>query len=502
MQEELKKQLLGVKRYLNEATAFKSEILHQAVESAVEQQAARYRQWGGWYLSSNSAADVDRELTREEIYEALNASISLRTAIAMSKAKLKALVMDKKLTEGSDPFHTERGWTSSQYGLHFPDTMNINIEVNRRFMDTLLSSKLAAEPLSGHLLYLTDDYWSFGYTCPVKVRKGQAVSKAILKAINSCDLLAEPRKAQWSKLMERLGQLWSSRSQGLVVHLSCSPLDFLNMGMWGENSCYRAGSEQEMSKLVLMNAENAIVMKVMKEGEDPAGKPMARAWGFWLDGEGLIVTNIYQMYWKQVIPLLRTAVAGWLGKEVKAAGEEIPGAKGIKGTLLKDFGVYTNGDTHGFGDDIAGMVKKLQKVKVNWKLALCPRCRKATPEGEIGDCELGCGVRHCHNCQIDAMNENGEKIRICRECASTKDSRSCQGCNKRVYFVSAKPTGGCSRCADWWCNDCNGTVEVDDEGLCKPCADYKRRMEARARGEDGPWEKIEGCECAACMATA
>ena len=481
--EVLKEQLAGLSSYQKKGSRFSLEILREAVESAVKVQAARFARWGGWYLAGPAAdADTPVSLTEQQVMDTIYDYVEtdFRVTTTYVEDVKKAL-----------------GFTFTASGDYLMARLNV------AGIKQLLQSKQAAEAMEVPLYNFTG-YYDHKHILArgpvVKVRKGQSVSRALLKAVDSVPV---GQGDHWSRAMERFGQLWSAQAADLRVYLSCAPADFLGMGMWGESSCYKAGSEQEMSKLVLMNAENAVVLKIMKGGADPTGKPVARAWGFWLEDEGLVLNNLYLMYWEQLSPYIKAAVESWLGHPVKEAGKKIPSEKGIRGPLLKTYGVYSNGDAHGFGDNIKKLLATLQDTKVEWTLSLCPRCRKPVRDADQLECGAGCGTKHCSDCAIDAVTDNGDRVKICRDCANNKPTRRCQGCETQVYFLGKVPKDtGCTRCADWWCPTCRTGNELTKDGLCEPCDTYQKRMEARARGEEGPWDVIEGCECAACVATA
>ncbi len=152
----------------------------------------------------------------------------------------------------------------------------------------------------------------------VKVRKGQAVAKAVLAQVKK-DYKDEERMLRiFNRVFEQLGQTWSSVKGGNLVHVSCAPSAFLFMGHYvgaDTASCFKTGGVSERTKTNLSLFPGSAVFLFYPDALTPDQTPedrlpskvSCRMYGAVRDTY-LMVSNIqssnYQRSWAQYAPVL------------------------------------------------------------------------------------------------------------------------------------------------------------------------------------------------------
>jgi len=131
--------------------------------------------------------------------------------------------------------------------------------------------------------------------------------------------------AEYARYFERVGQLQRSFNKFVVV-LSVDPSTFLKMGHYGEESCYRSGSQEEASKYHLALAPHAItflayevqddddVDKFIEQGYVPR-TPSGRAWGL-INKRSAYLGNTYKITAEVMVFLFSKALEELWKEEV------------------------------------------------------------------------------------------------------------------------------------------------------------------------------------------
>lgn len=133
----------------------------------------------------------------------------------------------------------------------------------------------------------------------VKFRKGQAVSRAVLKCVKNPE-----EERLWQMYFTKLGDLWAALTES-KLEISAAPVSFLRLGHMGENSCYRTGGGYETSKFHLAQLPGSFVGLLYKR--PTSLEPDGRFWG--VAGEdGAIVTNHYRFAWRAYQSSIRHAL--------------------------------------------------------------------------------------------------------------------------------------------------------------------------------------------------
>lgn len=486
MKEALEQQLAKTREYYQRGgSRFSLSLLEEVVREAASIQKSRFEAWGGWEKVGPVTGDsvgVGDDSIRNAIYDRGLDGWHEHPEV-FSKEQLDELIIGT----------VENDFINNYYRRALAGNKP-RYCVIIDYLTRLCRHKKAQEDI----LLPICSFYSGGQGCVVKVRKGATVSRALLKAVRGWWASTPDFIAQMEGFMEAMGHLWSTDKQSLRVVMSCAPTDFLALGTYGENSCYRPGSEQEHSKLVLMNTPGAVAVRVVK-GEDLDGAVVARAWGLYDDEHGLLVTNIYLMYWSQLAPLLKEALSEWLGEDniLTRSMEET----GFVSNIF-DRQVYTNNDEQLFykGSNYTALSSALNRITVDKVIDRCGNCSK------VGMARL---MRHCESCEGRALCEDcveplqvlgGGEVVMCSPC-HRNNSKQCSGCDVTFYARDAadwdEHGSRCADCGDWSCEDCADGEE--DEAVCGYCQRYREQMK---RIENGEEDVIPGCECAGCSKRA
>jgi hypothetical protein len=341
----------------------------------------------------------------------------------------------------------------------------------------------------------------------VKIRAGQAISRAILADLNRKykDVPeAALYLAMWNRVFERLGQSWAG-GKPLGITLTIAPCDILRFGHLGETSCYTGGHTREHSKLNITMVPNSFGLFFYRELEDPAppatqlraAAPSGRAWGVAEFGVGgAALTNTYLENWDTVRPSVLRAL-----RESFGFGE-LRGDPGKWGSLNR-LGIKHNKKIFAFVNAdqwVAAPVHQAEQVHLNIAdqvetfvlkrtrqhgqvancsscgepgedgvdimLCACARCAASpTEEGKheiCKHCEQVCG---CCNTHFSRQCVPGDARHACSGCNSIMCSKcsqgrlKCRGCGKSYCKACAnKPEAKfleCGRCGHSMCQDCN-----------------------------------------------
>ncbi len=319
----------------------------------------------------------------------------------------------------------------------------------------------------------------------VKVRVGQAVSRAILAELNKLYKVKDNEKAalylaMWNRLFERLGQSWAG-GKPLGITLTIAPCDILRFGHLGETSCYTTGHTREHSKLNLTLVPNSFGMFFYRdlEAEPPlptalrAAAPSGRAWGvaeFALGGA--VLTNTYLENWDTVAPSVLRALHESLGFEDLRRD---PGKWGTLNRLgikySKKVFAFVNADQWVAAPDGQAEVVHLnaadgveafvlKRSNQHGKVACCSSCNTPADDGDdIMLCQ-------CQRCAITEYEE--KRVEVCKHCVqscggcntqfsrecSPERGRACSGCNKSVCGACANGRTSCRGCKKTWCKVC------------------------------------------------
>jgi len=170
---------------------------------------------------------------------------------------------------------------------------------------------------------------------PILIKKGQRVSAAALRKVRQTAKHPFVNKVLtkeqindcigvWEHLFENIGHQWSNTTAYSAVTFSCAPSTFLKLGEMGDGSCFRAGGEYEISRMVIAEAKNSIVSMVYRNdtGVTPNALPKpesllvgrahpvsGRAWGIGVPSLGCSLTNFYTLPRATQIPLLKAAAS-------------------------------------------------------------------------------------------------------------------------------------------------------------------------------------------------
>lgn len=301
-----------------------------------------------------------------------------------------------------------------------------------------------------------DDEVEYASHHKVKIRKGQAVTRVVLADVRKRFGDRSPSYVQfWETILERLGTHWSGY-RGVSVVLSCAPADFLRLGTYGENSCYRPGGEQERSKFNIAQVPNSVVALFYKTDAELAKDAVrGRAWGILAPkAGGAALTNFYLLDTNLVTPSLKLAIPAAL------ASAPIVTVSTSHDDALDDLGsyAYLNNDVLLFA---SGPLANLRH-EVDEHIATFAKGGEYYDEGR----ECGCGVmvnnedaRQCADCHEWCCEDCIEvttccEIHYCHECAQTVECDACASvvcrsdCGTVVVVVSdGSEVHYCARCA-------------------------------------------------------
>jgi hypothetical protein len=485
----LKEQQEQAQTYLMNPSKYRSNEgpLFSALERSVRLNQDRVTEWGDWHVSVGPL-QMEAGLSREQILEAANAVFGHQQHYWGDPDMVAAVQKD-----------------------HYPSARRVLFWLQLDYLAPLFAHKKAIsdmeiELVSAQGVNAMGSYrqLSTDLALRVKVRAGQSVSRAVTTALKKWALPHPQLVADIPKLLERLGQLWAvSQGQMWQVVFSCAPMDIMGMGTWGEGgSCYGPGGAHESSKLVLMQTPTAVVVKIYKleDGKlrDPHEKPDARAWGFLLDGKGLMVSNIYRLYWEQAQPIMERAVQELLGLDSKDMHTKVLEDRSGKGMLGGK--AYSNGDERLFG------VKELQTEIRNLQKALdarrCGTCAMvALEEEESRKCQ-NCNTKTCGGCSQDVRTGSGPAV-YCQNCIAHMKTKRCSGCNE-TFMVDKNSADSCQTCNGWYCDGCKPATWELKGGECPTCrleeeTRYARMKEVEAAAREIYATYEPGCSCAACQ---
>jgi hypothetical protein len=199
-------------------------------------------------------------------------------------------------------------------------------------------SKVIPQPLPNYVLYRSKAFnpdkgeleREFEYVkgFKVKIRKGQAVSKAVLGQVRKDFKGNEDMLRVFNRLFESLGQSWTGVRSLSLVHVSCAPVAFLLMGHYRSadtGSCFATSGVSERTKVNLSLFPNSVVLLYYGDALTPDQTPVdrlpdkagCRMYGAFRD-QFLMVSNIQQRSyggWAAYYPLLVRLAQQELGLE-------------------------------------------------------------------------------------------------------------------------------------------------------------------------------------------
>jgi hypothetical protein len=301
----------------------------------------------------------------------------------------------------------------------------------------------------------------FAKRCKLKVRTGQAPTRAVLAEVRKVFKEHPQYVKMWETICEKLGVAWTA-SKGRPITLTVAPVDFLKLGHYEEgNSCYATGGASEFAKHNLSLIPNSVV-SLFYTTETVDANPMllrpnqniaGRCWGV-LDMEngGAAFSNIYRLTFPEVQPSLEAALKQLFGWDVQ-------GNRPI-GNAFVPFGryAYTNNDTNLYANEKnaaavqAGIAKQLELPEaLRHEKILCGGC--ATPFGHrsmLHNC--ACGQHSCENC---SQTTECCKAKHCKRCKPM--TYKCAGCGKQSCDRCRGSNGMQAICADTgaqFCGEC------------------------------------------------
>lgn len=352
----------------------------------------------------------------------------------------------------------------------------------------------------------------------VEIRKGQVISRAILRDIKKRNKDKDPTElelylAMWEKIFSRIGDLWSVRN-GIRITASVSPHDFSWLGDLevesGRSTCYRTNGEWEWSKYNLAQIKNSFVLLYYRTPSDTEGdpnnllfdpaiqRPDGRCWGFYND-KGIYLSNQYGVSWatiRQLVPQFAEDAFSIVGAEEIAFTDTLyPITREISGDHC-----YVNGDATFFGVT-SGTSPAINTIRDNIRGWL----RNGDPYGYTSV--------ECHSCGYDEMAE-GETYgcercseHFCSSCVVYCETCDLQYCNSCGEFESCGTRiGQFSRCGHRECSNCqvNGAMcEQCNEYICTGCIrDEARNCDAcgTTLHEHCADEALTTCEVEGCGA--
>lgn len=286
----------------------------------------------------------------------------------------------------------------------------------------------------------------------VKVRTGQAPSRAVLAEVRKV-FADNPQYVKfWETLCEKIGVAWAS-SQGMPMTFSFAPTDFVRMGHMGEGgSCYQTGGGYEYSKLNISLVTDSIVVLFYKDFEPddkitaPADlrtdRQTGRCWAI-LDvpNGGGVFSNAYLQNFKQTSPSIAECLKqlfGWTdvkyGQNAETALDPLSG-KAYVNPDRNLFLASVNGDGKMIGKPktVSGVRQAVSKnitemVKKKWEHLSFP-CRACGQKYGGNDGFKRCVVctqEVCYNCKMEKTDCCGQEC-----CASCRSGRNaCHGCKK------------------------------------------------------------------------
>jgi hypothetical protein len=286
----------------------------------------------------------------------------------------------------------------------------------------------------------------------VKVRTGQAPSRAVLAEVRKVFADYPLYVKFWETLCDKIGVAWAS-SKGIPITLSFAPTDFIRMGHMGEGgSCYQTGGGYEYSKLNLSLVTDSLVVMFYKDFEPDDKKPnpselrfekqTGRCWAI-LDvpNGGGVFSNAYLQDFKQTSPSIVECLKqlfDW--PDVKAGQDANDALSPLSGHA------YVNGDRTLFLASINSDAKLIGKpktsagvrtavssnikemVKRNWQHQSFP-CRVCGQRYGGNDGFKQCVVCRnevCYNCKMEKTDCCGQLC--CAGCRTGKNA--CYGCKK------------------------------------------------------------------------
>jgi hypothetical protein len=322
----------------------------------------------------------------------------------------------------------------------------------------------------------------------VKVRTGQAPSRAVLAEVRKVFAEFPLYVKMWETLCEAIGVAWAG-SRGIPISFSFAPSDFIRLGHMDEGgSCYQTGGGYEFSKLNLSLIEDSLVVMFYDEYEkdletipsamEPrterlratSPRQTGRCWAI-LDvkNAGGVFSNAYRQLFPQTSPSIAACLNQLFGWDGVQPGQPTGGAlEALSGYAFvnKDQHIVlasVNGDGNFIGkkakspgavkDSTRGKIVGMIEKKWYHKLYTCNGC-----QGRYGGMEgfktcKQCGTQVCYNCAL-------EKTECCGQdcCASCRKGRgaACAGCNKST----------CGKCPGFKYEMC---VETRKQ-YCKECA--------------------------------
>lgn len=315
----------------------------------------------------------------------------------------------------------------------------------------------------------------------VKVRTGQAPSRAILAEVRKTYAAFPLYVKFWETLCEKIGVAWAS-SSGMPMTFSFAPTDFVRLGHMGEGgSCYQTGGGYEYSKLNISLVTDSIVVMFYKdfEKEGKETSPMAfredkqigRCWAI-LDvpNGGGVFSNAYLQNFKQTSPSIAEAlkqIFGWTdvkyGQGADSALEPLSGKAYVNpdrnlflASLNKDEKLIGKPKTAAnvktaVSQNIRNMVEK------RWEHACFP-CRACGQKYGGNDGFKKCIVciqEVCYNCKMEKTDCCGQEC--CANCRTGRNA--CYGCKKTT----------CGKCPGFKYTHC----KESNHQYCAECATTK-----------------------------
>lgn len=337
----------------------------------------------------------------------------------------------------------------------------------------------------------------------VKIRNGQAVSKAVLGEVRKQFKDHPEYIAMWEKLIERMGQVWAG-ARGLGLTLSAAPSDMMRFGHLGENSCFATGYQHEHGKLNLTVLPGTVSIYFYREGLDRdygphqtrEETPTGRAFGVLdFENKGVVLSNIYLMDWTMVRASLKAAFEKVLGTRglvadaVAGRGTLFPlGGKLTLNTIPHaDIRVFVNADTHIMSQPdkvldvhkyVFGVAQAFMKDKERQHMKVRCRCGTYVMDmAQLSTCR-SCDRQVCQTC-IRGCNECDAQT--CIHCDRYGHRRAqCAGCDRQFCQVCVQnhQHEQCAGCGNRYCGTCVGdgnrmvtcSEATCDVRTCRNCA--------------------------------
>lgn len=463
----------------------KKDTLLRAIENSVKINHGRISEWEGWDLKTDSGVEVD---------------------ISLPYAEITGVFMDAFDLAGSWPY-IQRSIPHGELRGKIPNTIRADyrydLYLDENSLNRLYATKIATQPIEARIIHLIErtTYGTIN-SLTVKVRQGQSVARATQAALKKWWKDDPEIAAAFAKAHERLGQLWASRRGSWQVTFSVAPDNFLGLGHWGENSCFQAGGQHEASKLALMQTPKAVVVKFTNKNSGDAEAPDARAWGFWFEGLGLLVSNLYKLEWGQAAPILQAAVAELL--DTKAPITYVDRGIDLANRMVDKALVYTNGDQKIFAPDPEALKKAIKEFSARVKAMKCGSCSFVQWNEELEAACQNCGHHLCPDCVRHAHMADGTEQTLCQRCLDRLPTLKCFGCEE--HFHTAEGEASCQQCQVWYCPTCRADREPLElvGGRCQECRreeeEREERMAAVAEAAKVIYDLYSpGCTCERCQ---